>query len=391
MMAYIDRIRRDILQVPMRSRLRARGYKPLYVGGHFTNLGGVSRSRIGMTWDGHNWETMGDGLQSASNNVIRAATVLPHPNRLLVGGNTGLVGMEPDPDVPEWDGHSWTPTYDPDSTMWVTNIFSMQPCLLETGVPNEKAWIVVALAGTVHGVNQVWGYGGGGIGGWHYMGSVYQAACLHQFGGSIYVGGAANVKISSWTWDGPNWWDGHWEFSSSPAPMGQGNVDALIDYKGWLIAAGSFWKHEDYYRIAKKDPVTDEWHPLGSNWETSGFTGNVRALTRWRDYLVAGGDMGTTIAGQTVGKVALWTGGAWMVIGQAADIGDGFVESLTTWNNALIVGGRFHQDNPASAGVIAYPNPDAEMYAMNKGTWLQQSYEGYEEDVWVVTTRPTLL
>jgi trimeric autotransporter adhesin len=127
------------------------------------------------------------------------------------------------------------------------------------------------------------------------------------------------------------WWPGF-------GPRGfNGEVEALIEFNGFLIAAGGFTQFGDRIvnHIARWDGIS--WSPLGN-----GTDGNVYTLTVYNGRLIAGGAF-THAGGQSAKRVAAWNGSYWgPLFGGKSAIDDGFVNVLAVYNGLLAAGGQFY-------------------------------------------------
>lgn len=77
----------------------------LYVGGNFTNAGGVGAAYIAR-FNGTSWATVGAGV----NNIVRALEVFDDGDgpQLYVGGNFTIVGGVPTNRLARWNGSTWS-------------------------------------------------------------------------------------------------------------------------------------------------------------------------------------------------------------------------------------------------------------------------------------------
>src|SRR6266705_3379424 len=77
----------------------------LYVGGTFTNAGGVLNTNIAR-YDGTNWYSLGTGPANGVNNQVYALAF--QGDDLYVGGKFGLVGGASAFGIAKWSGGSWS-------------------------------------------------------------------------------------------------------------------------------------------------------------------------------------------------------------------------------------------------------------------------------------------
>lgn len=82
----------------------------LYVGGQFTNAGGVTANRVAQ-WNGTNWSALGSGV----NGTVEALVEFdedgsgPNPPSLFVGGLFTTAGGNPAVGIARWNGSAWSP------------------------------------------------------------------------------------------------------------------------------------------------------------------------------------------------------------------------------------------------------------------------------------------
>jgi hypothetical protein len=122
-----------------------------------------------------------------------------------------------------------------------------------------------------------------------------------------------------------------------------GEIRALTVYNNYLIAGGSFDSAGNIktHNIAAWSDTWNMWYPLGK-----GINGTVNALTVYNGYLIAGGSFDSA-GGMPANNIAMWDGSSWRPIGQGVN---GPVYSLTPYNNYLVIGGKFTMagGNPAN-------------------------------------------
>ncbi len=230
----------------------------LYVGGRFSNAGGIPNADRIARWDGAQWHALGSGFANQESNQA-VNTIFFDGVHLYVGGNFRNIGGDPNADsLARWDGSQW------------------------------------------HGV------GSNGL--TYYPGSVDAIA---KIGDNLYIGGSIyNVDDIPEAdhiarWDGSQW---HAVGGGLPAVV---TSFAIMDTD--LIVGG-------YFQNAGGDASADhiarwdgtQWHALGS-----GMDGSVWAMAVDEDNLYAGGKFSSASGVPGTDKIALWDGTAW----QALDAG----------------------------------------------------------------------
>jgi hypothetical protein len=285
----------------------------LYIGGSFTQVGGVAANRIAR-WDGSSWSALGAGV----GNTVQALAW--DGTNLYAGGLFTTAGGSPANRVAMWDGTAWS--------------------ALGTGVNNQ----VFAL--TMYGGNLAAGgsftMAGGGAANrvaiwngttWSALGTGANASvrALVSDGTNLYAGGlfttagggAAN-RVAMW--NGTAW-------SALGAGMND-DVFALAWDGANLYAGGQFTT--PFTRIARWDGAT--WNALG------GITdGTVRALVWDGTNLYAGGAF-LTAGGTAAARVARWNGAGWSALGSGANNAVwALAYDNTTLYDSLYGGGDFTQ------------------------------------------------
>lgn len=120
-------------------------------------------------------------------------------------------------------------------------------------------------------------------------------------------------------------------------------VEALTEFNGELIVAGSFSQAGGNVvnAIARWDG--SNWYPLGS-----GVNGFILDLAVYNNELIVGGTF-STAGGVPANNIAKWDGANWSAIGNT----NGVVGGLTVWNGSLVAGGGFSQVGGVSTGNVA--------------------------------------
>lgn len=232
----------------------------LYVGGGFTQVGGVTASNIAK-WDGTQWSNLGSGV----NNTVRALAVFDDGSgpALYVGGEFSMAGGAPAHRLAKWSNDSWS-----------------------------------ALPTQLVGINA----------------SVYALCAFDDGQGpSLFVGGfffqAGTVTANSIArWDGLTW-----SALDSGVTVGQ-YVRAMAGFEGSLHVAGTFTSAGGVAAsgIARWNGST--WSALGTG--LTGAGGDAMALavvdrgTTIEHGLYVAGEF-THAGGLVSSDIARWDGGAW--------------------------------------------------------------------------------
>jgi len=280
----------------------------LYVGGYFATVNGVPANNIAKHGPG-GWSALGSGI----NNPIAALAV--SGTDLYAGGDFTSAGGVPANYIAKWDGSSWSALGS-----------GMNSYVYAVAVSGSDLYAggIFTNAGGVP-ANHIAKWDGGG---WSALGSGINNTVigLAVSGTNLYAGGyfttAGGVPANNIAkWDSSTW-------LALGSGMG-GPVHALAVSGTDLYAGGEFYGAGGVTanHIVKWDG--NAWSAL-----SSGMNGTVRALAVSATNLYAGGDF-TTAGGVTVNYIAKWNGNSWSTLGS----GLGGVASYYGRVNALVVSG----------------------------------------------------
>jgi hypothetical protein len=337
----------------------------LYVGGEFTDAGGIAAADRIATWNGSNWAAVSSATSQISNG--RVADIAVAGGKVYAGGTFVNAGGDANADrLAVWDGTSWkafcnsgTPAFDGSvhslqvvgNTLYVGGAFQngagiasadyLLACNLTTGAPSTTV-LATAFAGTVYALaadSNGTLYAGGGFsnlenipaadnvaylpagGTWHAMGSGGgSCGCavttfvrgLTTVGTDAYVGTDANDIAGIVQADHVAKWDGS-AWSAVGAGTGGANgwfpttasIEDLAGTGQYLFASGTF---QNAGGDARADNVAffdgTSWHPLGSDGAGNGpWIGEGLALALVDRRLYAAGSF-TTAGGDQQARSA---------------------------------------------------------------------------------------
>lgn len=289
----------------------------LYVGGNFTDAGGITDADYLARWDGTSWNAVAPGLNNAVRSIaISGSDIYVGGQFLDAGGNTSADR------IARWDGTSWNALGTGlNGTVWAlgvsgTNVYAGGDFTLAGGVSNAS--YIARWNGSA------WNAMGTGVGNF-VLGITISGTDVYVAGGFANVGGNANadgvVRWNGSSWNalgtgGMNFWAATVVVYGSDVYVGGGFTDA-----GGIAAA-------DY--IARFD---GSWHALGS-----GTGGPVYAIGVDGTGVYAGGNFFNVAGNPNADGIARWTGSAWQSLGTG--LGSG-VKAIATMDNNVFAGGDF--------------------------------------------------
>ena len=289
----------------------------LYVGGGFTDAGGIAAADRIAKWNGSSWSAVSNSMSEIPSNGSVAAIAVSG-GKVYAGGNFRDAGGDTRADfLAVWDGTSWEPfcdTIDPSQPAFDGNVTSLQiigPTLYVGGEFHD----------------------GGGI-----ESADSLLACQ-------LADGASDTTIAG-----------------SARPF-SGSVYALAaDSNGTLYAGGTFTDLEDFDAADNVAalPSGGTWQPMGDG-DVGAVTAIVRGLTAVGTDVYVGSD-GNNIAGiAQADHVAKWDGAEWSALGADTAGANGWfpasasIYALTGTGANLFVAGQFLNANgDARADNVAF-------------------------------------
>lgn len=305
----------------------------LYIGGAFTNAGGVAATNLAV-WNGASWAPVG-GAVGAQFDVV--ATLQFRGTDLYVGGKFATAGGVPALNVAKWNGSSWTALSSglkgPPNSTPVCALAFLGSDLYATGNFTNAGGVTASRVAKWDGT------------GWYSLGGLNDTGVRAvSNSGSIYFCGYFNAATNGVVGNHIIRFDGS-NFHGLPSQgTGQGAnlwVYALARGSDGLYAGGYFsgiGAAASPY-IARWDGTS--WNPLGSGISGS-YSGNavaVRELTAQNNSpnVYVGGAF-LNAGGGTVNNIAMWDGYNWYPLGYGVDYS---VFALTMNGGNLYVGGGF--------------------------------------------------
>jgi hypothetical protein len=259
----------------------------LYVGGNFTNAGGVAAQCIAR-WDGTNWGPLGAGVDYTVLALARAAS------RLYVGGTFTNAGGLASKGLAFWDGTNWFATGGVNGTNPAVNALAYDGNSGNLYVGGTFTAAGAAAATNVALYNgSSWSALGNGVGG-AVKALAFSNGVLYAGGAFTAAGGSPANRIAKW--DGSTWSALGSGVIGSPAAA----VDAIVISGTNVFVSGNFTNAGGIVisNLARWNGAA--WSALGSGLSKIG-----NAMTLAGNDLFVGGDF--AIAGDKPAQaIARW-------------------------------------------------------------------------------------
>jgi hypothetical protein len=288
----------------------------LYVGGVFTDAGGVLNADRIATWNGSSWNAVSSTASQISNGGVSDIAV--HAGKVYAGGSFLNAGNNANADhLAVWDGTSWEPFCDASGPALTGNVTSLQV------------------------IDQVLYVGGEFQNGAGIASADYLLACSLATGASSSAVSAATTPFS-------------------------GSVYALTaDSNGTLYAGGGFTNLQN---IPAADnvaylPSGGTWQPMGTGAGGCGcaVSSFVRGLTAVGTDVYVGSDANDVAGIPQADHVARWNGSAWSAVGADSSGGNGWFPTITSINaltsdgaNLFVTGSFQNADGDPRADNVAF-------------------------------------
>ena len=312
----------------------------LYVGGIFTQAGGQPAQGIAQfNTVTQQWATVGGSALTPINATkVDALTVDPYGN-LYMGGHFTGVGGASAMNVARWNGSTWSALGNGlgDNTMEVYSLWASSPTDVYAGGSFTVFYVPYVSAGIAHWDGSAWS----GLGGGTYNSTYKSVNAVVVSGSQVYIGGDFTTVDDTSSHSVNHF--AIWNTGTSTWSTLGGGMDASIytlalDVAGHVYAGGQF-NHAD----GISDGKIAVWN--GSFWHTMSTTGapgmdnDVAALYMQGNYLYAGGSF-VVAGGYAANHVSRWdiTNAGWLGLGSSVN---SVIDAMTMTGSTLYAAGFF--------------------------------------------------
>jgi hypothetical protein len=307
----------------------------LYVGGGFTDAGGIAEADRIAIWTGSAWSAVSSGASQIDNGVVHAIAVAN--GRVYAGGTFQNAGGDADADfLAVWDGASWSPPCDAAGPAFGGNVDALQI-----------------------------------IGSTLYVGGAFQNA-VNNAAADYLVACDLSSRAPSVTTVNP----------LHPFP---GPVYALAADPDGVLYAGGRWNDLEQNPAADNVAYRDGtgWHEMGAGGGACGcvIDGFVRSLAADADGVYVGTDVKNVDGIPQADNVVKWDGSAWSALGADAAGDNGwfpastFIYGMTVSSSVVFATGSFQDGdgNPLADNVAAF----------SAGAWRHLGSDGAGNGPWI--------
>ncbi len=285
----------------------------LYVGGVFSNYGGVAAANI-AAWDGATWSNLGTGMPEGTNNRygINALAVTPHNGTLYAGGSFVNGGGSGANYLVRWDGTNWASVGTGPTDLVTALAAATNGDLYASGWFATAGGVSVNYIGKWNGTN--WSALGSGLPSYDRAARALAAGpngVLYAAGSFTTAGGVAANRVAMW--NGSSW-------SAMGSGLGSSGSDYVVSLAvapngdvyagGWFTNSGGMAVQS----VARWNGTS--WSALGN-----GLYGIVNALAVGTNGDVYAGGTFTNSGAEGVSRIAKWDGSSWSGVGSGMGVG----------------------------------------------------------------------
>jgi len=316
----------------------------VYVGGEFTNAGGVPGANHIARWDGTNWNVVG-GANAIKGDV---RTIFVSGNDVYVGGFfTNAGGNNANDYITRWTGSSFVP-------LGSVTTGPLNGIVYTVAVSGTDVYVGGAFtnAGNVPGADHIARWDGArwhAVGGANAISGGFPATLVQTIaisGTDVYVGGsftnAGNVPGANYIarWNGTSWsglLSGTFGISNTVRTIAISGTDVYVG--GEFTNAGGV---PGANSIARWNSANNTWNLVGGANAISGSFPDtiVRTIAISGTDVYVGGDFADAGGNSAADYLARWDGAQWHAVGGANAI-SAPVYTIAISGTDVYVGGRF--------------------------------------------------
>lgn len=271
----------------------------VYVGGAFTDAGGIADADFLARWDGSSWHAVAPGLTNGQvySIAISGSNIYIGGSFTNIGGNNNLSR------IARWNGNSWNALGNGLSSAVRAIAINGSDVYVGGDFPNIGGNSTMAYIARWNGSN--WNALGNGLSSF-VRGLVYKGTDLYAVGNFSNAGGDFDADRVA-RWNGNSW-----------NALGIANLNGLTNtitiagtdvYIGGAFTDAAGIPEAD--RIARFDGTN--WHALGTG--IGGSIGTVNTLAYDGAHLFVGGSFFDAGGNPDADNIARWTGSSWESLG----------------------------------------------------------------------------
>jgi hypothetical protein len=325
----------------------------LYAGGIFTQAGGQAVQGIAQyNTVTKQWSSVGGSLLTPASTAKVSALTVDGKGDLYMGGHFSGVGGVSAMNVAMWNGSTWSALGHGlgDNTMNVYSLWASSSTDVYAGGDFTILYVPYVSAGVAHWDGSAWS----GLGAGTYNSTYRSVNAVLVSGSQVYIGGDFTT-VSDTTSHSANHFAIYNTGASTWSTLGTG-MDASIyalalDAQGHVYAGGQF-NHADGLSEGKISEWNGSfWHTMSTTFGDTGMDNDVAALYLQGDYLYAGGSF-IYAGGYVANRVARWniTNAGWLGLGGSVNH---LIRSMAMGGDSLYAGGYFISAGGENAAGVA--------------------------------------
>ena len=322
----------------------------VFVGGFFTNAGGVTGADYIARWNGTTWSGLLSGTVGINSPAV-VTTIAISGTDVYVGGNfTGAGGVPGADYIARWDGTTWSGL--------LSGTFGISNTVKTIAISGTDVYVggLFTDAGGVPGANRIARWDGTQ---WHAVGGANAISgpvnTIAITGTDVYVGGsftdAGGVTNANniARWNGTSW------NAVGPTPSINGTVHAIAISGTDVYVGGFFLKAGGVpgaNNIARWNSVSNTWNLVGA---ANAVNSTVRAIKVSGSDVYIGGDFTNAGGNSAADYLVRWDGAQWtaLVSGTAGVFGPVVALAVPSSDDVYAGGAFLNTGNNPFADYIA--------------------------------------